>query len=732
MKRTKLLFSLLASAMMLIGVGCDPEPTPGPGPDPQPESYFKFEILSTEQTSVSFRITPVDTTTPYVAMIIDKPYFDQFDTDDDYIYDDLAWFEEEAMYNGETLEEYLSGFLKTGVVEDSTDGLTPNTEYYLYAYQLTPTGEILTDLEKVLFTTKDFDKVDVTFEVSVSDIQYKGATINVKPSKKDAIYFVNAFTQEQVEEWSYGGADAYKAHLVALRDYYLGMNATTDQMIANLCFVGDGSLALDDLKSGVKYYAYAIGVNDDFLPNTDAEVVEFTTLATEGSSLTFDVNISEVFYDHAEGVVTPSNNNEQYICSIQTAESLTWYDSEQDFMEAIIMDLEWWFGGVDAALHTGPTDIATLNGLSPETDYVVVCFGYDGVPTTRLFSFPFTTAEANGNPADLVVTFNIDPSTITYDSAVIEAIPSVGAYYFLSYISKDEYDFGVTDAGSSDAAIIAYANDEIDYGAYFFDCTRAEYLFDMGAAVGSYKMMVNQLQPSTEYLAYAVAVDMESGEIASSRAFVSDVFRTLDKVVSDAAVEFVFGKYYDGTELANLDPANFLNCKGYAVMPYKVEPTESAMYWYTGFFSGDYTEWGCTDDDIYGELITWGYDQGSEFVSLNRESGVAVLAYDEPFTFLGLAEDIDGNFGAGALEVVTLTREGVSPAQEFIDAMAQPATAMQKAAKGGKKNLVAPRKVEKTRQGAVRPGHNVKKAEPVATGVAKQRTVTPHRFVVGR
>ena len=519
---------------------------------------------------------------------------------------------------------------------------------------------------------------------------------------------------------------------MALRDYYLGMNATTDQMIANLCFVGDKSLALDDLKSGVKYYAYAIGVNDDFLPNTEASVVEFTTLATEGSSLTFDVNISEVFYDHAEGVVTPSNNNESYICSIQTAESLTWYDSEQDFMETIIMDLEWWFGGVDAALHTGPTDIATLNGLSPETDYVVVCFGYDGVPTTRLFSFPFTTTEANGNPADLVVTFNIDPSTITYDSAVIEATPSVGAYYFLSYISKDEYDYLVADAGSSDAALIGYANDEIDYGADFFGYTRAEYLLDMGAVVGSYKMMVNQLQPSTEYLAYAVAVDMEGGEIASSRAFVSDVFRTLDKVVSDAAVEFVFGNYYDGTELANLDPANFLSCKGYAVMPYKVEPTESAMCWYTGFYNGDYTEWGCTDDDIYGELITWGYDVGSELVSLNRESGVAVLTYDTPFTFLGLAEDIDGNFGVGALEVVTLTREGVSPAQEFIDAMAQPATAMQKAAKGGKKNLVAPRKVEKTRQGAVRPGHNVKKAEPVATGVAKQRTVTPHRFVVGR
>ncbi len=728
MKRIKLLSSLLISAMMFVWVGCNPEPEPEPEPTPEPESAFNFEILTTGQTNVSFRISPVDATAPYVAMIIDKASFEEFADDDAYIEDDLAWFEEEAMYANKTLEEFLAEMLNTGVLEDKTDGLIPNTEYYIYAYHMNTKGEVLSGLEKKLFTTADFDKADVTFQVEVSDIQHKGATINVTPSKKDAVYFINAFTEEQINMWGEGGADAYKAHIVSLRDYYLGMGATTDQMIANLCFVGDKSLVLDDLKSGVKYYAYAIGVSDDFLPNTEAQVVEFTTLTTDTSALTFDVEIGEVFYDHAEGVVTPSNNNEQYICSIQTAESLTWYESDQEFMDALIMDLEWWFGGVDTALHSGPTDLSTFTGLSPETDYVVVCFGYDQGPTTELFTFPFSTTAANGNPEDLVVTFNVDPSTITHNSAVIESIPSVGAYYFLSYISKDEYDFMVEDAGSSDAALIAYANIEIDYGAYFFDCTRAQYLLDMGAVVGGYKMMVNQLQPSTDYLAYAVAVDIESGEIASSRAFVSDVFRTLDKVVSDAAVEFVFGNYYDGTELANLDPANFLNCKGYAVLPYKVVPTDSAMDWYTGFYNGDYTEWGCTDDDIYGELITWGYECGSEYVSLNRESGVAVLTYDEAFTFLGIAQDADGNFGAGTLEVVTLSRDGVSPAQEFIDSMSKSA-AVQKAAKGAEKNSVAPRRVEKIMKGAVRPGHNVKKAESVAADTANKQVFS--RIVLG-
>ena len=101
-------------------------------------------------------------------------------------------------------------------------------------------------------------------------------------------------------------------------------------------------------------------------------------------------------------------------------------------------------------------------------------------------------------------------------------------------------------------------------------------------------------------------------------------------------------------------------------MPYSVVPNADAVNWYTGFFSGDYSEWGCTDDDIYAELITYGYEWDSDLVSLNRESGVAVLQYNEPFTFLGIAEDGIGNFGAGTLEVVTLRKSGVSPAEEFI------------------------------------------------------------------
>ena len=667
MKTFKLFAPLFTAVAMLLAGGCQPEHSDQPDL-PEEKPCFTFEILETGKTTVSFRVTPLAEEMPYVIMITDKATFETFESEEAFIADDLAWFDQVAMSMGITLEDYLATILTTGVKEDSTDVLAPNTEYYLYAYHLTASGEVGSDFEFKEFKTAALEESDATFEVSVSDISYNKATVNVVPSSTTATYFVNIMSEERLADFGEGD-EAYINHLVALRDYYLGMNATTEQMIANLCFAGEKSLTVDDLKAGTKHYAYAIGVDGDFLPNTKAFVIEFDTTTAESSALSFEVDFTNFYYDHVDGIVTPSNNDETYICSIQTAESLTWYDSEEEFMQTLLDDLEWWYGGVETALRTGITDLSTFGGLYPETEYIVVCFGYDETPTTELFTFPFTTTEASGNPADLTVEFDIDYEQLSHNTVYVTATPSVGAHYFMSYISTSDLEYYIEEYGSQDAALIAFANEEIDYGAEYFWCSRAEYLTDMGANLGTYTMMFNQLNPATEYIIYAVAVDINSGDVVGEHVSVSEAFTTLDKVVSSAAVEFEFGNYYDGSALADLDPERFLSCKGYVVMPYTVVPNVDAINWYTGFYDGDYTEWGCTDEDIYAELITYGYEWESDLVSLNRESGVAVLQYDAAYTFLGIAEDYEGNFGPGTMNVVTLSREGVSPAQEFIDSL---------------------------------------------------------------
>ena len=672
----KILFNGLLLLLATVFVGCKETPEVPPTPiDPVDKPDFVIEVKNITDTSVEFTITPEDEEMTYIAMMTTKEYFDKFEDDDAYIMDDLMWLDDAAYDAGVELSEYLEGVLKKGAISDTQDMLDPATEYIVYAFGLSNNGIVTTSLYKQTFTTLSTELTELNFEIEVTDIGYDTATITVTPDNDKAFYFVNVFSLEDYQ--NYGGDEsAFAAHINKLRNYYYGLGATADQMVANLGYVGAKSLSVEDLRAGTKYMAYAIGIDERFVANSVATVVEFETVAAQTSDLTFEVELTNIEYDHIEGSVTPSNNDDTYICSVQYASALEWSESEEDFVESIVDDITAW-GNIEDSLRKGVMSLDGISGLQSETDYIIVCFGYDGAPTTAPHITHFTTPAATGNPEDLVVTFEV--SDITHNSVYVTTTPSVGAYYFTFYTEAENFDLLVDEYGTTDACVAYLANSEIDYGAEWFDCSRAEYLYDLGASLGKEKNFYNQLEPSTDYIAYAIAVDMETGELASDKGFVSDVFRTLDKVVSDAAVSIEFGKYYDGSALAELDPARFLNCKGYAVLPYTVKPNDSAVAWYTGFYDGDFTEWGCTDDDIYAELITYGWEWGSEYVSENRESGVAVLSYDTPYTFLGIAKDSTDSYGLGFITVVTLTADGVSPAEEFI--AANPAASPARAAK---------------------------------------------------
>lgn len=672
----KILFNGLLLLLATVFVGCKETPDVPPTPvDPVDKPDFVIEVKNITDTSVEFTITPEDEEMTYIAMMTTKEYFDEFEDDDAYIMDDLMWLDDAAYNAGVELSEYLEGVLKTGVISDAQDMLDPATEYIVYAFGLSKTGIVTTSLYKQSFTTLATELTELNFEIEVTDIGYDTATITVTPDNDKAFYFVNVFSLEDYQ--NYGGDEsAFAAHINKLRNYYYGLGATADQMVANLGYVGAKSLSVEDLRAGTKYMAYAIGIDERFVANSVATVVEFETVAAQTSDLTFEVELTNIEYDHIEGSVTPSNNDDTYICSVQYASSLEWSESEEAFVESIVDDITAW-GNIEDSLRKGVMSLDGISGLQSETDYIIVCFGYDGAPTTAPHITHFTTPAAAGNPEDLVVTFEV--SDITHNSVYVTTTPSVGAYYFTFYTEAENFDLLVDEYGTTDACVAYLANSEIDYGAEWFECSRAEYLYELGASLGKEKNFYNQLEPATEYVAYAIAVDMETGELASEKGFVSEPFRTLDKVVSDAAVTIEFGNYYDGSALAELDPARFLNCKGYAVLPYTVKPNDSAVAWYTGFYDGDFTEWGCTDDDIYTELITYGWEWGSEYVSENRESGVAVLSYDMPYTFLGIAKDSTDSYGLGFIDVITPTPDGVSPAEEFI--AANPAASPAKAAK---------------------------------------------------
>lgn len=382
----------------------------------------------------------------------------------------------------------------------------------------------------------------------------------------------------------------------------------------------------------------------------------------------FKVELTNIYYDRIEGTVTPSSDVGAYICTYFLAKDLEvelerWQDDAEGLINHIVNYLSK-RGDIDAYMHRGPISLNDIYYLQPETDYVLVCFGYMDGPTTALHIVPFSTTAAGGNPDELDASFEV--YDISYSSARVTVTPTIGVHYYTSCAAVGELQTMAEELGSEQSAIIEMADAEIDAAASKMGCTRKEYLAKEGAHLGKYTTLYNRLNPDTDFVIYTIAVDLTTGELASKRASISAPFRTQYKEVSDAFVAFKFGECYDGTALAELDPERFSDCRGYVVVTYTVERNASAVTWYTGYFYGDLAESGCTDEDIHANLISWGWESKQDFVSQNAESGMALILYNTPFSFLALAQDEDGVYGLGTIEVLKIVGDELSSPENIL------------------------------------------------------------------
>ena len=653
----KRIFHILCIAIGFIVLwNCDKPQPVDPENKPEEQYDFKLEVTDITSTSCRFSVVPADDKMSYVVMFVEQSEYDAFESDFKYQDDDLAWFEQRALEEGKDLSDWLKDFLRTGPLESEEKGLMPGVSYYLYAYGLDYEGYFTTGVTKYAFATPEITQEELGFKIEVTDIGLTKATVNVTADKENAVFFMNVFSMDQYQQWG-GDETAFATHALALVDYYVTMGRTTEEMVANLGSVGSESLVFDDLLDDTEYIAYAVGIDENFYVNTKATVVHFKTKKAVASSNTFEINITGTTYCSVLGTVTPSNGD-QFICSIQPKEQLEAYGSDAEIMYDLVATYQKW-DALDKVLYAGEVvDLEPISSLSPSTDYVVLCFGWDEAPTTGLTRAEFTTEKEGGRPQEQEMTFVL--SDIIHNKVTVNILPKLGLYYFYDCMSMKTFEEYVASEGSEDEAICRFLDERIDYGAEFFYCTRAEYLADMGAAIGKQKWTFTGLEQDSEYMIVAATVNMTTGKIALRKPFCSEVFRTTILIESNATVEFVIDKYYDGTELAELDPTQFSKCKGMVMVPYEIVPNAEAAHWRTTFTYGEFASWAERDDI----LIELDYKSDKD-----KTQGYAVVHYDQVVSFLGMAEDAEGYTGPFALYEFTAKKGGASPAAEFIESL---------------------------------------------------------------
>lgn len=657
------IIDLFCVFMMALAVVCCDKPQPeepdGPdGPDTPdvPEEIFTLEVSDLTSTSCHFSVKPKMEDMTYVVMLVDKAEFDKFEDEYAYQDNDMEWFERKASEEGKTLSEWLETFLHKGPFEAEERGLMPGVSYYLYAYGLTVEGFFTSGVTRLEFTTPEVEITDVTFDLAVSEIGLTDARVKVSASDKDAVFFVNVFSMEQYQQWG-GDETAFANHAGALVDYYVQMGQTVDAMVANLGHVGKMEAVFDGLTADTEYIAYAVGIDERFFVNTRAETFTFRTQKSAESSNTFTVDIQETTFCSVKGTVTPSNDD-PFVCLIQAKSQFEKYDSDLDIMYELVSTYQKW-NSLDEILYSGETvDLEPISYLSPETEYYLFCFGWDEAPTTPLTKVEFTTAAAGGNPRGQELSFHL--SDIMHNKVTVTISPKLGVHYFYDCMPVHVFEEYTASEGSENEAICRFLDERIDYGAEYFACTRTEYLEEIGAALGKQKWTFAGLEEDTDYMIVAATVNVKTGNIVIRTPFRSEVFRTTILVESNASIEFVIDRYYDGTELAALDPTQFNKCKGMVMVPYRIVPNADAAHWRTTFTYGEFASWAERDDILF-EL-----DYQSDH---DKTQGFAVVHYDQIVSFMGMAENAEGYTGPFTLYEFKAVRGGASPAQEFIDSL---------------------------------------------------------------
>lgn len=180
----------------------------------------------------------------------------------------------------------------------------------------------------------------------------------------------------------------------------------------------------------------------------------------------------------------------------------------------------------------------------------------------------------------------------------------------------------------------------------------------MLAATGPVEFERN-LQTGDQLRMWAVAIDQKGVPVAPF--IISETYTVEENTAALAEVSIDSYAWYNGAELAQLDPINFAGFEEYAVLLLKVSHNDKAAHWWTGCFMGDLSNPDeYSDRSIINNLVTYGIPEFKDAVDQ------LLAVYWDENTICGVAADAEGNYGPVIRQVVNLTKEGASPAGELI------------------------------------------------------------------
>ena len=251
------------------------------------------------------------------------------------------------------------------------------------------------------------------------------------------------------------------------------------------------------------------------------------------------------------------------------------------------------------------------------------------------------------------------------DEALLNTTPE--CYYFTTgdvAASNNEFTLSVSDLHPRKATISVETTNDDSYIASLVTAERFEYNsdeeiiqyiidnFSLQYISGDMSTVATGLKPSTEYELLVFGCQSNAPTTGLKRY----KFTTPSVVYADLEFSLKVGNYYDGSEVAALN-SNYAAFEGTVIVSVTANvDNEAVNIYYTAMNALDFPYYQ------YEQLIEGLVAEGAA-----EAGGNFAFEFDEPYTFFGVAEDVNGDFTEmWYSKNITFTKEGCSPAEEFL------------------------------------------------------------------
>lgn len=647
----KRLVSLFATIMALVAVACGgddvdkPAPKPGPVEPSEPSAPFVVDITATTRGSVTFSVTPSDPTVDYIYVVYEKEEVDSYRKDEHFVKDIFTKLESMAQKEGKLLGEYLPSVMLYGDTEgNKVTGLQMDTEHYVVVFgvEYTIDGYVAsTELVKKEFKTPDVVMSDATFEVSTR-VLFNNVKFTVLPSDKEILYYICTMPKEYYDAYV-GEGENQMSQGAFFRDYFqkdinsmLQAGYTAEQTIMALIHEGDLEIGASGLNANTDYCYLISGLTmdeDGIVITTDIFYGEYTTGDPEPSDMYFDIRVYDVQQMSVSFTVTPSNNDDYYVCIVQPYDGVSTADEVMHEM----VD-QWGPGWMGVMANTkGFVDFATKPKSLPAADmeYCIIAFGYEGGITTEAYMETFKTLPG-GSIED--VQFSVNATSVTpygFTFTVTSSDPTI--YYVPGACIKEEYN---------EEACIAAVNAEFDYyleETLKFDISTIEAeVLDQYYSNGTQIFNLSGLKVNTEYMVYVYALDIKTGHVAKTFTF-DAVARTTTVGTVNPTIKLV--GYYSGDDEAGSIFGQSAVTAGKAIAVVTYEDFENAAELYSFVIRGDGNDF--SDLSEFPDATMWQLTSGFAWglCPMNAPYSFYVIDWASECFALAYAIDKDGMTG---------------------------------------------------------------------------------------